>query len=202
MIRRSIFLVLSVVLLTIGLGGTTFADSNAYGSGDYGYCDYGMCYIQLTTTGNVSLNTTPTATGSCTVQSNTASVETDNTLGYTMTMTTSTTNNAMTAGSNSITASSGTSSAPTTLGINTWGYRVDGLASFGSGPTSAQTNGSTPSVTFAGVPASNGTPTAVASSSSSADPAVNTTVWYGLCANESTPPGTYSVQVTYTAVTN
>lgn len=177
-------------------------DSTVYGSGNYGSCDFGSCTITLTSGGSTTLNVAPTPSGKCTVQSDTASVLTDSTSGYSLTMTTSTTNNAMTSGSGSITASSGTAGSPVTLAANTWGYRVDGLAGFGVGPTSAQNNGSTPSVTFAGVPPSNLAGTQVASSNSPANPAVNATVWYGLCANSSVPADTYSVTVTYTAVTN
>jgi hypothetical protein len=86
--------------------------------------------------------------------------------------------------------------------MNTWGYRVDGLASFGSGPTTTINSGSVPSTTFAKVPPSNLAGTQVASSSGAANPAVNTTVWYGVCANSAVPAGSYTVTVTYTAVTN
>jgi hypothetical protein len=86
--------------------------------------------------------------------------------------------------------------------MNTWGYRVDGVAGFGAGPTSSQASGSVPSTSFAGVPPSNLAGTIVASSNSIANPAVPTTVWYGVCANSSAAAGNYSVVVTYTAVTN
>jgi hypothetical protein len=177
-------------------------DSSVYGAGNFGGCDYGSCAITLTSGGTTNVNVVPTPTGKCTVQSDTASVLTDSSVGYSLTMTTSTTNNAMTGGSGSINASSGTSSSPVTLVINTWGYRVDGLAGFGAGPTSAQNSGSVPSVTFAGVPPSNLAGTTVASSSGPANPAVPTTVWYGVCADSSVPAGSYTTTVTYTAVTN
>lgn len=177
-------------------------DSTVYGSGNYGSCDFGSCTITLTSGGSTTLDVAPTPSGKCTVQSDTASVLTDSTSGYSLTMTTSTTNNAMTSASGSIAAASGTAASPATLASNTWGYRVDGLAGFGTGPTSAQSNGSTPSVTFAGVPPSNLAGTQVASSSGPANPAADTTVWYGLCADSSVPADSYSVTVTYTAVTN
>jgi len=177
-------------------------DSSVYGSGSFGDCDYGTCTITLTDTGVPTLTVVPTPTGVCSVQSDTVTVLTDSTTGYSLTMTTSTTNNAMQGTSTSLAASSGTSSAPTTLAVNTWGYRVDSLASFGSGPTTAQSSGSIPSVTFAGVPASNQSSTQVASSSSPANPAQDTKVWYGVCANASVPVDTYSATVVYTAVTN
>jgi len=177
-------------------------DSSVYGSGSFGDCDYGTCTITLTDTGTPTLTVVPTPTGACSVQSDTVSVLTDSTTGYSLTMTTSTTNNAMQGSTTNLAASSGTSSAPTTLAINTWGYRVDGLASFGSGPTTAQSSGSLPSVTFAGVPASNQSSTQVAYSNSPANPAQDTKVWYGVCANASIPVDTYSATVVYTAVTN
>lgn len=194
------FLSLAIVTAPAARADTT--DSTVYGSGNYGSCDFGSCTITLTSGGSTTLNVVPTPSGKCTVQSDTASVLTDSTEGYSLTMTTSTTNNAMTSASGNITASSGTASSPTTLATNTWGYRVDSLAGFGAGPTSAQNNGSTPSVTFAGVPPSNAAGTQVASSSGPANPTVDTTVWYGLCADSSVPADTYSVTVTYTAVTN
>lgn len=198
-----LFAMLSVVFIC---GGETVqantSDSAVYGSGGFGGCDYGSCTITLTSGGITNVNVAPTAAGTCTVQSDTPSVLTNNPTGYSLTMTTSTTNNGMTNGSGTIAASSGTSGSPSVLTMNTWGYRVDNVAGFGAGPTSAQNSGSIPSVLFAGVPASNQAGTLVASSSSIANPAVSTTVWYGVCANAAVAAGTYSVTVTYTAVTN
>lgn len=195
----ALFIGLAVGMPTVRADTT---DSTVYGSGNYGDCDYGSCTITLSSGGTTTLNVAPTPAGKCTVQSDTASVLTDSTSGYSLTMTTSTTNNAMTSGSGSIAAASGTAASPAILSMNTWGYRVDNLAGFGAGPTSAQNNGSVPSVTFAGVPASNLAGTQVASSNGPANPAAATTVWYGLCANASQPSGNYSVTVTYTAITN
>lgn len=205
MIRPVVFASAAVSLLVVLFGAAVNADttdSTTYGSGNFGYCNYGSCTITLTSSGTVNVNVAPTPGGRCTVQSDTPSVLTDSTAGYSLTMTTSTTNNAMVSGSGSIAASSGTAASPVTLATNSWGYRVDSLAGFGAGPTSSQNSGNTPSVTFAGVPASNQAPTPVASSSGPANPAVNTTVWYGICADASVASGTYTTTVTYTAVTN
>ena len=130
------------------------------------------------------------------------SILTDNTNGYSLTATTSGTNTALVSGGNSINASSGTFGSPVALSLSSWGYRVDGLGSFGAGPTTAQSNVSPSSTTFAGMPASNQTPITLANTSSPADPAQITTVWYGVCANLSSSNGTYSTQVVYTAATN
>lgn len=185
-----------------GIGFADSSDSSTYGSGDYGNCDYGSCTITLNSSGSVTANVVPTGGGKCTVQSDTVSVLTDSNTGYNLTMTTSGTNTAMTSGGNSIPASSGTAATPVTLATNTWGYRVDGLSSFGAGPTSSQTNGNTPSVTFAGVPASNQSAAQIAYSANMANPAANTTVWFGVCANTNQPSGNYAATVTYTAITN
>ncbi len=190
------------VIVPVGSVRADTTDSATYGSGGYGNCSYGSCTITLTSGGTTNVNVVPNPTGKCTVQSDTASVLTDNPTGYSLTMTTSTTNNSMTGTAGSISSSSATAASPTILSMNTWGYRVDGLAGFGAGPTSPLSSGSVPSTTFAKVPPSNLAGTQVASSSSAANPAVNTTVWYGVCANSAVTAGTYSVTVTYTAVTN
>lgn len=196
------FVFAAAVLLSGGEVSADTTDTAVYGAGNYSGCDYGTCAITLTSGGSTNVNVVPTPAGKCTVQSDTASVLTDSTVGYSLTMTTSTTNNAMLGSSGSISASSGTAASPVTLAMNTWGYRVDSLAGFGAGPTTSQSSGSVPSVTFAGVPPSNLAGTIVASSSGPADPAVDTTVWYGVCADSSIPAGSYTTTVTYTAVTN
>ena len=149
-----------------------------------------------------ALCATPGSGGKCTIQSDTATVLTDDSNGYTLTLADNTTNTSLTNGGNSIPATSGTLAAPSTLGANFWGYRVDGLGSFGSGPTTAQSNISPSSALFAGVVPSTSSPDVLANTTSIADPAVTTTIWYGVCANQSQPSGPYSTQVTYTALAN
>lgn len=193
------------VAICLAVSSDAFADTTdntTYGSGSYGGCEYGSCTLTLASGGATGVNVLPTPTGRCTVQSDTVSVLTNSSSGYSMTMTTATADNAMTGSAGSIDASSGTAVSPVTLAMNTWGYRIDGLSGFGAGPTNSQTNGSIPSVAFAGVPASGQTPTAVASTIAAASPAQETTVWYGICADDSVPSDTYSVSVMYTAVTN
>ena len=173
-----------------------------YGSGTYGACQYGTCSISISSDSNVALNITPTASGSCTIQKDAVSVLTSNSSGYTLTLADSSTNTALLNGASSISASSGTQASPAALTVNHWGYRVDGIGGFGAGPTSAQSNISIGSTLFAGLPASNATASTIASTSSAASPAVVTNVWYGVCANTSVASGTYTSQVTYTALTN
>lgn len=203
--KLHVFSIVVVLLAAIGSINTlVFAySSGTYGSGTYGSCVYGsVCSITLSSNGTVSLNVTPTSGGSCTVRSDVASVETDDSNGYTLTLADNSTSTALINGSTNINAGSGTFSSPAALSGDAWGYRVDSLGSFGSGPTTNQTNVSPSSALFAAIEASNQTADTIASTSAAADPAVNTTVWYGVCADTSIPSGAYTTQVTYTAIAN
>ena len=191
------------VLAVILFGGMSYA--NNYGSGYYGACQYGSCGITLTTNTTVSLNITPVGGSTrCTDQSDSAVVLTDSSTGYTLTLgnTTTNTNLAGAIHGGNIAATSGTLVTPAVLTANTWGYRVDSLGSFGSGLTTAGINTAPLALTFAGIQSSSNPADTIATSSSAADPAVTTTVWYGACADTSIPGDTYSDMVTYTAVTN
>jgi hypothetical protein len=108
----------------------------------------------------------------------------------------------MLTGPASIAANSSTSSSPTALTANTWGYRVDSVDGFGAGPTSVVSSGSIPSLTFAGVPISSGTPALIRTTSTNDTSPVNTSVWYGVCANSVLQSGAYTDGVTYTALIN
>jgi len=191
-----------LMLLTSSAVFADTTDSTTYGSGNYGNCDYGSCTITLSSSGAMSANVTPSSGGACTVQSDAVTVTTDSTTGYTLTATTSTTATGMTSGGNTIPSTTATQASPAVLTSEEWGFRVDGVGGFGSGPTTAQTNGSIPSLTFAGMPASNGTPDQLAATSSPASSGTTTNVWYGVCADTGIASGTYSVSVLYTAVTN
>jgi hypothetical protein len=199
--RGAVAIFIVLLLVSSGVRADT-TDTAVYGAGDYGGCSYGSCTLTLTSDGATSVDVVPTPAGKCTVQKDAVSVLTNSTTGYTLTAKTSTGNNDMTGASASITASSATPASPTILAMNTWGYRVDNLAGFGAGPTSAQNSGSVPSVAFAAMPASDESPTAIASSSGAANPAQITDVWYGVCADSSLPSDTYTTTVVYTAVTN
>lgn len=205
-LARRVFYLSALASSLAGMLFSGFAAAYAtgtYGSATYGACDYGMaCSISLISNGNISLNVTPASGGRCTIQSDSAAVQTDDSNGYTLTLANSSTNTSLVNGGNSITAASGTLASPAVLTSNKWGYRVDGLGSFGAGPTTAQSNISIPGTLFAAVKASNVTADTIATSSSAANPAVTTTVWYGACANTSLASGSYTTQVTYTAVAN
>jgi len=170
--------------------------------GDYGDCNYGSCSITLSSAGAVNLDITPTQAGTCSIASNDVSVLTDSTSGYNVQLASSTVSTNLINGASTIAASGGTAASPAILNPNAWGWRIDGYSGFGAGPTSAQSSITAPISGFAGVLASNVTPATIKTSSSAANPAVNTTVWYGLCADTSALNGTYTTQVTYTATTN
>lgn len=192
-------------LLLLGVGCGThyaYAASNAYNDGTYGACTYNVCPITLTTSSTVSVNVLPTSSTQCTIQKDSVGVTTDSSTGYNLTLGDVDTSNSLANGVNNITAVSGTQASPAALGANKWGYRVDGIGGFGAGPTSAASNISPPSTTFAAVPLSSSTADTIATSTSPADPTVTTSVWYGTCADASIPAGTYSDNVIYTALIN
>lgn len=156
--------------------------------------------ITVSSAGPVAINVTPTSTAVQSSASDTVTVNTNNASGYTLTLQTSTANRALTKGSDTIAAHTASASAPSALGNNSWGYRVDGASGFGSGTTAAETNIATSAYTWAGVPA-NGSAATVKTNTGpvSADA---TTVWFAMRADASKPSGTYTNTVLYTAVTN
>lgn len=154
----------------------------------------------FTTSGSVAVNVTPTAGGVQTIANDVVTVSTNDAAGYTLKLEETNAATALTAGSNTIPASSGTQAAPVAQAVNTWGYRVDGIGGFGAGSTSAVSNAAIGSVKFAAVPAS-GSPNTIKSTAATASNDT-TNVWYGVAANTSTPSGSYTNSVTYTAVAN
>lgn len=156
--------------------------------------------ITMTTSGTVAIGITPTGSGAASSQSDTVTVSTNNSAGYNLTLSDSDTNTNLVNGGNNIAAHAGTWASPSTLANNSWGYRSDGLGSFGAGPTSAETNVANLALTWAGVPSS-ASPQTLKSTSSTASNDV-TTVWYGVKADSTKPNGVYTDQVTYTATTN
>ena len=154
----------------------------------------------FTTSGTVNINATPTAGGVQTIGSDTVTVSTNDAAGYTLKLGETSATTTLTNGGNTIPASTGTLASPVAESVNTWGYRVDGIGGFGAGPTSGASNTAIGSIKFAGVAAS-GSPDQLKATSSTATNDT-TTVWYGVAVNTSTPAGTYTNSVTYTALTN
>jgi hypothetical protein len=161
----------------------------------------GSVITLFTTNGTVNINATPTAGGVQTIGSDTVTVSTNDAAGYTLKLGESTGSSTLTSGSNTIPASSGTLASPIAASVNTWGYRVDSAGGFGAGPTSSASNATiSASIKFAAVPATASPDTIKTTSSTATND--TTTVWYGLAVNTSTPSGSYSNSVTYTAVAN
>ncbi|HUD07480.1 MAG TPA: hypothetical protein VMQ52_00120 [Candidatus Saccharimonadales bacterium] len=155
----------------------------------------------FTTSGTVNDAITPTGSGAQTIQSDTVTVSTNDSSGYTLQLAESSATTTLTSGSNTIPASSGSQTTPVVMAVNTWGYRVDSLGGFGSTTTTAASNAAiSGTIKFAGVPAP-ASPNTLADTSGTASNAV-TTVWYGVAANTTQPSGTYTNTVTYTATTN
>lgn len=155
--------------------------------------------ITITTSNTVSMSLTPTPGGVVSSANDTVTVNTNNTSGYTLTLADSDANVNLTSGGNNISAHSGTFASPTALGVNTWGYAVAGVGGFDVA-YSAESNNTTSSSKWAGVPAS-GSPATLKTTASVATNDI-TTVWYGVKVDSSQPGGTYSDTVTYTATTN
>jgi predicted secreted protein len=194
--------ILFIVLVAIAVIPAAFSKALPYGSGTYGTCQYSSCSIAVTSNGTVSLAATPTTAGVYSTQSDTITVTTGTTTGYTLKLNMSGTSNSLIAGSFSIPASSGSLASPVTRTMNTWGYRVDGAGGFGAGPTSTESSAASSSYTFAAVPTSVQSGDLLKSTSSAAGSGDTTTVWYGMAANASQPSGTYTASVVYTATTN
>jgi hypothetical protein len=178
-----------------------------YGSGTYGTCTYDYCSISLTSTGTVDISVTPTSGGSCSIASDKVTVDTYDSNGFTLTLNNSYSSNSLNNAADntqSIPAISSASLAfPAPLTANAWGYRVDGSGGFGSTTTIPVSNVSPTSTTFAPTPSLGGTPDQIRTTTVVAHPAVDTLVWYGVCANTNNlKSGSYTSGVIYTAVTN
>lgn len=155
----------------------------------------------LTTSGTVSIDATPNGPGVQTIASDTVTVSTNATAGYTLKLNETTAETALKSGSNSIPATSGSFASPAAMAVNTWGYRVDGIGTFSAGTTTGASNAAiSGAITFAKVPIS-ATPDTLKTTATTATNDT-TTVWYAVAVNTSTPSGTYTNSVTYTATTN
>lgn len=154
----------------------------------------------LTTNGTVNINTTPTGGGVQTIASDTVTVSTNDVAGYTLKLAETTATATLTSGSNTIAASSGSQASPVAETANTWGYRVDSVGGFGAGPTSPASNAAIGAIKFAAVPATASPDTLKTTATTASND--TTTVWYGVAVNTTQPSGTYTNNVTYTAVAN
>jgi hypothetical protein len=155
----------------------------------------------LTTNGTVNVDVLPTGSGAQTVASDTVTVSTSDTSGYTLSLSETGASSALVSGSNTIPASSGSQAVPVVQATNTWGYAVQSVGGFnGSGYAPASSTAISGTLKFAGMPAT-GTPNTLKTTSGTASNDT-TTVWYAVAANTSQPSGIYTDSVTYTATAN
>jgi hypothetical protein len=155
----------------------------------------------LTTSGTVTDNVTPTASGAQTINSDTVTVSTNDSAGYALTLAATTSQVTLNSGSNTIAASAGTQTTPVTQANNTWGYAVQSLGGFNTSGYASQSSAAiSGTLKFAGVPASGSANTLKTTAGTATND--TTTVWYAVAANTSQPSGTYTDSVTYTATAN
>ncbi|HEY8886027.1 MAG TPA: hypothetical protein VIM31_00810 [Candidatus Microsaccharimonas sp.] len=155
----------------------------------------------FTSSGTVAVNATPTAGGVQTINNDIITVSTNDAAGYTLKINETGASGTLVSGGNSIAASSGTFASPIAQAANTWGYRVDSAGTFGAGPTSSATNAAiSGTIKFAAVPVTASPDTIKTTATTASNDTTN--VWYGVAVNTSTPSGSYTNSVTYTAVAN
>lgn len=155
----------------------------------------------LTTSGTVNVNVLPTGSGAQTISSDTVTVSTNDSAGYTLQLAETGASSNLVSGANTIPGSAGTQATPLAMAANTWGYRVDSLGGFGAGPTSGQSSTAiSGTIKFAAVPVTASPNTLKTTAGTVSNDTL--TVWYGVAANTTQPSGTYTNSVTYTAIAN
>jgi hypothetical protein len=154
----------------------------------------------FTTSGTVNVNVTPTGSGAQTIASDTVTISTNDTNGYTLQLAESSATTTLDYSTYTIPASAGTQTTPVVMAVNTWGYRVDSLGGFGAGPTSPASSAAiSGTIKFAGIPVPASPNTLVTAPGTATN--ATTTVWYGVAVNTSQASGTYTNTVTYTVTT-
>lgn len=155
--------------------------------------------ISMTTSEDVAINVMPAVGGSQSSNSDTISVSTNGSSGYTLTLENADTDTELEGGIDDIAAHTGTLAAPTALSDNTWGYAVAGEGGF-DGSYTQFTDDTSSATLWAGVPALGSGDTIKITN----DPAPNdtTTVWYSVKVDTSKPDGEYTDTVLYTATAN
>ncbi|TXG77299.1 hypothetical protein E6P97_01840 [Patescibacteria group bacterium] len=149
-------------------------------------------------TGVVNVNVTPVVGGSQSSASDTVTVATNNSTGYTLTLADNDADTNLNSGGNTIAAHAGVHAAPTALANNTWGYAIPG-GNFDVS-YSALNNVTSSGSLWAGVPVSSAPVTLKTTATTTGGDA--TTVWYSVKADTTKPNGTYTDTVVYTATTN
>ena len=148
--------------------------------------------LAITAPDKLDLNLTPSSSGTLATSDATVNVSTNNSTGYTLSMSTTTDNTALTHtnGTNSINSTSSPVSSPTALSSNTWGWY----------PSSLATNPGGSNYQFAAIPSlSSAYPLKSTDAMSTND---ETTVSFGVMADTSIPAGSYSNTITFTTIAN
>lgn len=156
--------------------------------------------ITVSSTGTVSMNLSPTGSSVTSIGKDTVTVNSNDVDGYNLTLNVnSATDDKLTnsAASSTIDSTSGTYAAPAVLALNSWGYRVDGLGTFGAGSTAVVDSVASSPLFFAKVPLS-ASPQNIRSTTTTATNST-TDVYYGIKVDASKPNGTYTNTVVYTA---
>lgn len=156
--------------------------------------------LTLSTSGTVGISLTPTSGAVASSASDTVTVSTNSSNGYALSLSDSDTVTTLANGPDTVAAHSGTYASPTTLGANTWGYRIVGQGGFTAAAYSAELDVASSTSTWAGV-TSSAAPAVIKTTATNATNDA-TTVWYGVKMDTSKPTGVYTDTVTYTAVSN
>lgn len=154
--------------------------------------------ISISATTPSAISVTPVSGGAQSSQSHVVTVNSNNTAGYTLTLSNGDATTTLSGPSAAtIAASTNPTGTPAALANNSWGFAVAGGVFDAS--YSAELNATSSSTKWAGVPAL-ASPYQVKQTSAVASND-QTTVWYAVKADTTKPNGNYTDTVTYTATT-
>lgn len=195
------------IIITVILAGSFITQQTLaapYGVGVYNDCAYSDdCYISIATSEEVLLSVTPIAAGIYTIAKDEVTVSTNVSTGYELSMWSTDSDSVSSlemigSPSNKIPSTGALPSSPTTLPMNTWGYRIDNIDNFGSGPTSAVENQMSSDLTFANIPTDTApSPEPIKTTATSAPTGDTTTLWYGIRVDLEKPSGIYTTTLRY-----
>ena len=195
------------------------AATNEAGNGPYTDAPYPSAqtlFITVSSSDVVGISATPNGGGRMSSTYSETVVKTNNSTGYNLTLSA---NDPTASGGRNLILTRDSSRVIQPMAANhlfpssitggstsQWGWRVDGVASFGPGPTVAETDAVTSNFTWAGIP-DKSVPVSIsqsvsANATSQADPGTTTTTWFAVSINSVQVAGTYRTTVVYTAVTN
>ncbi|MEO5499388.1 MAG: hypothetical protein ABIR46_02730, partial [Candidatus Saccharimonadales bacterium] len=149
--------------------------------------------ISISTATPVAISLTPTGSGVVSSISDTVTVSTNRTTGYELTLKDTDTSSNLVSGGNNFTPHAGTMAAPTALADNTWGFAI-ATGTTGAETNafdasySAETNSTTSTTKWAGMPTSSGTAYKLKDTTAAAS-GDTTVVWYAAKATTAQPNG-------------